>query len=139
MKNIITTLLRSVCALVLISTSFSVIADETLRGPGDWVKKSYRIAGEWEIISRDDARFIVFNEDFKTKKGPDLKVYLSRMPISDIEDNDVVHSSIKISALKSNKGHQEYPIPADIILDEYSSMLIHCEAYAHLWGGASLD
>ncbi len=139
MKNIITTLLRSVCALVLISTSFTVFADETLRGPGDWIKKSYRIAGEWEIISRDNTRFIVFNEDFKTKKGPDLKVYLSRMPISDIEDSDVEPSSIKISALKSNKGHQEYALPADIILDEYSSMLIHCEAYTHLWGGAALE
>ena len=139
MKNIITTLLRSVCALVLISTSFSVFADETLHGPGDWVKKSYRIAGEWEIISRDNARFIVFNEDFKTKKGPDLKVYLSKMSIADIEDRDVEPSSIKISALKSNKGHQEYALPADIDLDEYSSMLIHCEAYTHLWGGAALD
>lgn len=139
MKNTITTLLRSVCVLALVSTSFSVFADETLRGPGDWIKKSYRIAGEWEIVSRDNTRFIVFNEDFKTKKGPDLKIYLSRMPISDIEDGDVEPSSIKISALKSHKGHQEYALPADINLDEYRSMLIHCEAYTHLWGGASLD
>ncbi len=139
MKNRITTLLRSVCALVLVSASFSAICDETLHGPGDWVKKSYRIQGEWQIVSRDDARFIVFNEDFKTKKGPDLKIYLSKMPIADIEDDDVEPSSIKIAALKSNKGHQEYALPADIDLDEYRSMLIHCEAYTHLWGGAALD
>ncbi len=139
MKNTITTLLRSVCALALVSTSFSGFADETLRGPGDWIKKSYRIAGEWEIVSRDNTRFIVFNEDFKTKKGPDLKVYLSRMSIADIEDDDVEPSSIKISALESNKGHQEYALPADVNLDEYRSMLIHCESYTHLWGGASLE
>ncbi len=139
MKNTIATLIRSVCALALISVSFSAFGDETLHGPGDWVKKSYRIKGEWEIISRDNTRFIVFNEDFKTKRGPDLKIYLSKMPIADIEDDDVEPSSIKIAELKSNKGPQEYALPADIDLDEYQSMLIHCEAYTHLWGGAALD
>ncbi len=139
MKNRITTLPRSVCALVLVSLSFSAFCDETLRGPGNWIRKDYDIAGEWEIVSRDNARFIVFDEDFATTAGPDLRIYLSTMPIADIGDNDVKPpSSIEIAILKSNKGAQEYALPANIDLDKYSSMLIHCKRHAHLWGGAAL-
>ena len=116
-----------------------VFAGDVEISGGKWVEKGYAIKGGWKIVNRDESRFIVFDDKFKTKKGPDLKVYLSRKSIEDVQGKSVAQSSIKISPLQSNKGAQEYEIPNDVNLDDYSSLLIHCEAYSHLWGGGALD
>ena len=113
--------------------------DDSEIASGPWVEKGYEIQGAWSIVERDNQKIIVFDNEFKTRKGPDLKVYLSTLPIETIRDSEVQDSSIKISPLKSNKGKQEYAIPDEVNLDEYSSVLVHCEAYSHLWGGGSLE
>lgn len=122
-------------ATVLINLSF---ADEHEITSGTWTTKSNAIQGGWEIIARDDKKIIIFDEHFKTKKGPDLKVYLSKETIKNVTDDNVAQSSVKIGPLQAHSGAQEYQIPDDIDLHEFSSMLIHCEAYSHLWGGAAL-
>jgi len=43
-----------------------------------------------------------------------------------------------IAKLTSVQGGQRYPIPGDINLDEYSTLLLHCEKYEKLWGGATI-
>ena len=125
--------------LVAITMSTSLLAGEPELASGEWVKKGYDIDGGWKIIQRDGQKLIVFDDDFRTRKGPDLKVYLSKLPIDTLRDSEVAESSVKISPLKSNKGAQEYTIPAGIELDEYSSVLVHCEKFSHLWGGGDLD
>lgn len=111
---------------------------ETLAG-GTWINKSYDIHGSWKIVARDDARYIVFDEDFKTRRGPDLKVYLSTRSVAEVSDKTVAASSIEIAPLQSRKGAQEYEIPEDLDLADYRSLLIHCKKYSHLWGGGDLD
>ena len=118
-------------------SNFAIAGDELIKS-GGWTKKGYSIKGDWKIVNRDAKRVIVFEDNFKTKNGPDLKVYLSSKSIEGIEGKSVVSSSINIGELSSNKGYQEYEIPDNVNLDEYSSLLIHCEAYTHLWGGASI-
>jgi len=76
-----------------------------------------------------------FNGDFKTKGGPDLKLYLSSKSIAELKSGDVEATSLKLGVLKSNKGAQSYIIPSDINLSEYKSVVIHCEAFSVLWGG----
>ncbi len=125
----------------LILTSILVepnFAADDLIDQGAWQEKGYSIKGEWQIVQRDNQKFIVFNEDFKTKKGPDLKVYLSKVGIQGLDGDRVNSSSVKISPLESHKGAQEYLIPESVNLDDFKSLVIHCEAYSHLWGGADL-
>lgn len=105
---------------------------------GTWTGKGYAIKGGWHVTSRDDKTVISFDEKFKTRRGPDLKVYLSTSPIEDLQDRNVEDTSVLISPLKSNKGPQEYVLPDDVKLDDFRSVVIHCEAYSHLWGGANL-
>jgi len=33
---------------------------------------------------------------------------------------------------------QEYEIPAGIDIADFASLLVHCEAYSVLWGGAAI-
>lgn len=102
---------------------------------GTFQKKRYTIKGDWEIAQENGKTIIRFSENFKTKSGPDLKVFLSKSPLTSLSGQTAQASSLKISVLKSNKGAQSYELPDGITLDDYRSVLIHCEAYSVLWGG----
>ncbi len=40
--------------------------------------------------------------------------------------------------LKTNKGGQEYEISAGTHISQFSTVLVHCEAYSVLWSGGTL-
>lgn len=105
---------------------------------GDLIKKSKKLKGSYEVVERNGKHFIVLSEDFRAAKGPDLKIFLSPKSISDVTGKTAIDGSVNIGELKSTKGTQEYEIPAGIDLADYASVLVHCEAYAVLWGGADL-
>lgn len=105
---------------------------------GEWVEKQYGIKGSWEVIKRDGKTIIAFDNKFKTKKGPDLKIFLSNLTMDQVNGKNAVSSSVLVSPLTSNKGAQEYVLPAGVNIDDFSSVLIHCEKFSVLWGGGSL-
>lgn len=104
----------------------------------EFVKKRYTIHGSAEIETSDGITRIIFSDDFKTKNGPDLKVYLSKIPLTELSEKDVDDDALRVSVLKSHKGSQSYTLPANIDISEYKSVVIQCEAYAVLWGGFDL-
>jgi len=105
---------------------------------GEFTKKRYSISGNWNLTSGCTEKTLSFAENFKTKGGPDLKVYLSPLSIEELDSGNVQGTSHKLSVLKSNKGAQSYIIPHDIDLNQYKSVVIHCEAFSVLWGGFDL-
>lgn len=105
---------------------------------GGFVKKDYSINGEWTVEQRGDQNVIKFNGAFKTKNGPDLKVFLSPRDIKSVRGSNATDGSALVAVLKSNKGAQEYVLPNNIDLTNYKSLLIHCEKFSVLWGGANL-
>lgn len=105
---------------------------------GTWINKQYKIKGAWEIANRDGQTIIKFKDGFKTKGGPDLKVFLSKKDIADVTGKNATSEGIFISKLKSKKGDQEYVLPENIDINDYTSLLIHCEAFSVLWGGANI-
>lgn len=104
----------------------------------EFIKKRYTIHGSAEIETSDGITRIIFSDDFKTKNGPDLKVYLSKIPLTELSEKDVDEDALRVSVLKSHKGSQSYTLPANIDISEYKSVVIQCEAYAVLWGGFDL-
>jgi len=125
------TIIAAICLLPLLA-----IAGDTAEMP--FVKKRYSIQGSAKIVTTQDQTQLVFSDDFKTKNGPDLKVYLSKIPLSDLSEKDVDKDAIRLSVLKSHRGTQSYVIPSDIDLSDYESIVIQCEAYSVLWGGFDL-
>ena len=105
---------------------------------GSWVNKKYSIAGSWSIEKKGDQHVIVFSEDFATQGGPDLKVFLSPQSIEEVTGRTATTDSILISALQNVSGSQKYVLPASIDINQFKSLLIHCEAYSVLWGGSNL-
>jgi len=110
---------------------------ETIDG-GTWVKKKYSINGGWEIIKEGGQTIIRFDSSFKTKSGPDLKVFLSKKSIAEVNGGNATQDAVMISVLTANAGTQDYVVPAEINIEDFTTLLIHCEAYSVLWGGAAI-
>ena len=105
---------------------------------GNWIKKKRTSKGSWSIVRENGALFVELDEDFSTRNAPDLKLFLSPLPASDVTRENAVNGSLLISLLDSNKGAQRYAIPDLTSLDGYRSILIHCEDYTVLWSAADL-
>jgi len=105
---------------------------------GTFIKKKKKLKGAWEVVQRGDKTIIVFGDDFRAANGPDLKIFLSPQTVSDVTGKTAVNGALNIGELKATKGTQEYEVPAGVNLDDYSSVLVHCEAYSILWGGGDL-
>ena len=105
----------------------------------NFIKKRYNIKGTWDVTQQDGQNIISFNDDFRTKGGPDLKLYLSSKTLAELESGDVEHTSVKLSVLKSNKGAQSYIVPKNVNLSDFKSVVIHCEAFSVLWGGFDIS
>ena len=135
---------NGVFKLVLSSLIFGFLAvgvasaSDVADSSGGWTEKDYAIQGTWSIEQRGDEQVITLSDDFSTKSGPDLKIFLSPKTVEDVTGKTATEGSVLVSVLKSNKGSQEYVLPADVDLKDYKSMLIHCEEYSVLWGGTDL-
>lgn len=105
---------------------------------GSFEKSTFKIKGDWQIVKENGQTIFRLSEDFKTKNGPDLKLFLSPEAVRDVTGSTATHNAVKLGVLKSNKGTQDYIIPANIDLSQFRSILIHCEAYSKLWGGANI-
>ena len=121
---------------VVAFASLSVAAEPLAEGK--WTKKTASISGSWSIVEEGGSRFLVLSDDFKTKKAPDLKLFLSSRDLSAIDGSNATSQAVFVAKLKSVRGGQRYPIPDDIDLNEHSTLLLHCEKYAKVWGGATI-
>jgi len=151
---IIKTLLKTTATALIMANVFAISFAQTVyAAPVDaeaiassvaksenqnFIKKKYKIKGQWKVIQENGQTVIRFSDDFKTKKGPDLKIFLSPQSVGDVTGETAINGAINIGVLKSNKGAQDYILPAGVSLTDFSSVLIHCEAYSVLWGGGNL-
>ena len=89
----------------------------------------YSIEGTANVLGNGtEQRFLRF-EDFESDNGPDLNVYLR---------NPDTGEFIDLGDLKGNIGSQNYEIPADVDLDEFSVVEIWCVRFGVGFGQAEL-
>ena len=103
-----------------------------------FVEKRYEIRGDWSVVEVDDRTIIRFGDDFETKKGPDLKVFLSPETIGDVNGDNATEGSVLLGELESVEGTQDYILPDGVSLADFQSVLVHCEEFSVLWGGGAL-
>lgn len=111
---------------------------DTSIASGDFVRKSKRLSGSYEVIQRGGQTIIRFADNFNASAGPDLKVFLSPTSIRNASGRNATDGSIKLGLVKSTSGVQEYIVPAGVNIANFNSVLIHCEAYSVLWGGGDI-
>ena len=92
------------------------------------------MSGSWSITGNT----LTISDDFKTKSAPDLNIFLSTAPLSQLNGRNATRNATLVSPLASASGGQQYQLPAGIDLSQFQTIIIHCEAYSKLWGGAPL-
>ncbi len=114
------------------------IVGDVLYSGSLWQEKKHEITGLYQVVSNDGALTLHLGSDFKTKKGPDLKLALTTRAIADVTKKNALDGSLVLGLLKSEKGAQHFSIPKGTDLSKYRSLVIHCEKYTVLWGGVPL-
>ena len=72
-----------------------------------FVSKKYAIDGGWQIVEENGQTLIRFDQSFKTKGGPDLKVFLSPLSIDAVSGKTATDGSLQLGKLQSTSGTQD--------------------------------
>ncbi|MGD1961150.1 MAG: DM13 domain-containing protein [Fulvivirga sp.] len=128
--------MKNFILILLITTTSATLAQ--VAHSGSWTEKSYEVEGKWKIIKKGEQYILRFDDDFDTKKAPDLKVFLSKLPANQVTAKNATKGTTLISELKKYHGKQEFVIPNGVSISDYKTLLIHCEQYEVLWSVASL-
>ena len=113
-----------------------VMVDKAVKG--DFIRKNKTLKGSYEVFERNGQTIIRFADNFKASSGPDLKVFLSPTAIDNASGGNATQGSVLLGFVKSNKGAQEYVVPASVNIANFNSVLIHCERFSVLWGGGNI-
>ena len=116
----------------------AVASGTSITAKADFQKKTYSVSGGITVEQRGSQTVIVFSDDFRTRSGPDLKVFLSRNDVASSTGTNATANAVKLGVLKDNRGAQEYVLPEGVNIADFSSVLVHCEAFSKLWGGADI-
>ena len=94
-------------------------------------------SGQAMILEYPDGKKILRFENFETVNGPDLYVYLSKTtaPTNDIES---LGDFVDLGRLKGNIGDQNYELPKNISINDYSSVVVWCKKFGVLFPYAIL-
>ena len=135
MRKLIFTLFLALISPAFVSIAHADTMDQTAQ---TWTKKNFKIKGHWEITNENGQHVLKLDDEFKTRKAPDLKLFLSPLPLAELKNKNAIDGAVLISPLKNHKGAQRYVLADDIDLNQFQTLIIHCEQYTKLWGGASL-
>ncbi len=114
-------------------------AEPTVLAEGSFISHEHATTGTVRILELPDGSRVLRIEGLDTSDGPDLKVWLSDQPVIDGVDGWGVFDDgayVSLGDLKGNKGNQNYPIPADVDLADYTAVSIWCERFAVSFGAA---
>src|SRR6266480_5222730 len=104
---------------------------------GSFRSLEHATTGKAIVLHRPAGSLILRLEHLSTSNGPDLRVYLSRVPAGG--DLRAYRTGfIDLGALKGNRGSQNYAIPAGTDLPAFKSAVIWCRRFAVGFGVAPL-
>lgn len=97
----------------------------------------HRGSGTATIYQLEDGTHLLRLEGFEVTNGPDLHVLL--VPDPDPHDRDAIAGYVDLGSLKGNIGNQNYPIPADVDISEFNSVVIYCQPFHVVFSTAPLS
>ena len=121
--------------------STEVVESSEVLAEGEFITHEHATTGSVKILKYSDGSRILRIEKLKTSNGPKLEVWLTDAPVIEGLDGWRVFDDgkfINLGALKGNIGSQNYSIPSEIELDDYSSISIWCERFSVSFGAADL-
>jgi hypothetical protein len=100
------------------------------------VDQEHATTGMARIIEENGQRYLEFDSDFDTARGPAVQVVLYKGNVAPVKlaKGDYV----TIGNLKTFEGKQRYMIPSSVNLDNYGSVAIWCEQFNVTFGYVSI-
>ncbi|WP_285370937.1 DM13 domain-containing protein [Streptomyces sp. RKAG293] len=108
---------------------------------GDLISHEHNTTGTVKLIRLPDGSRILRLENLDTSNGPELRVWLTDAPVKKGAEGWSVFDDgkyVSLGKLKGNKGDQNYTIPADVNLADYTSVTIWCDRFNVSFGAAEL-
>ncbi len=114
-----------------------LLSQGTLNGAfSSWGKSS--LQGDWKIVEENGNSYIELGDNFKAKDGPDVKIFLSPISAEDVTGDNATQGSLFVVQISSFEGENRIKIPAGTNIQDYKTLIFHCEAYSKLWGTSEL-
>lgn len=128
----------AVVLVVLVGFGVTAAAAPRVLHQGVWTTLGYEIEGSWQIVEEGGRAWVVLGDDFATKSAPDLKIFLSPLALGELKNSNATAGALLVAPLVSHRGAQRLEIPVGTDLGRYKTLVLHCEKYTKLWGGAAL-
>ncbi|WP_199820514.1 DM13 domain-containing protein [Streptomyces sp. NRRL F-2664] len=108
---------------------------------GTLISHEHTTTGTAKLIRLPDGSRTLRLEGLDTSNGPDLHVWLTDAPVKEGVAGWRVFDDgkhVSLGKLKGNKGDQNYDVPAEVNLADYSSVTIWCDRFDVSFGAAPL-
>ncbi|WP_435842177.1 DM13 domain-containing protein [Streptomyces cyaneofuscatus] len=108
---------------------------------GTFISHEHTTTGVVKIVRLADGTHTLRLENLDTSNGPDLHVWLTDAPVREGREGWRVFDDgkyVNLGKLKGNKGSQNYALPADAELSDYTSVSVWCARFGVSFGAAEL-
>jgi hypothetical protein len=120
----------------------STEAEPIVLSEGELISHEHKTTGTVKILQLADGSRILRLEDLSTSDGPRVEVWLTDAPVIEGLDGWFVFDDgnyQSLGAIKGNKGSQNYKIPADLDVSDFTSVSLWCVTFAVSFGAAALS
>lgn len=101
-----------------------------------FVTVSHSTQGAVRMITANGKRYLEFDETFKTEGGPDVLVLLHR----DRSPKEYQQQKfVSLGHIQKFSGTQRYPIPDNVNLADFRSVVVRCRLFSVTFGYAPLS
>lgn len=108
---------------------------------GELISHEHETSGRALILELEDGSRVLRLEDLITSDGPQLEVWITDSPVIEGLDGWFVFDDGRyqnLGELKATQGNQNYELPVDVNLDEFTSISIWCSRFAVSFGAAEI-
>ena len=102
------------------------------------VDRLHQGTGTAIVYRLPDGKNIVRLDPFAVSNGPDLYLYLARNPVP-TDGDSATEDFVSLGKLKGNKGSQNYPVPENVDVTRYGSVVVFCRLFGVLFSPATLE
>ena len=103
---------------------------------GDFVGQAHGASGSAAIVELEGGSRVLTFEDLDTDNGPDLRVYLVS---GSVDQGSINGDFVDLGDLKGNRGNQQYEIPAEVDVSQFTTVSIWCRAFSVSFAVADLQ
>ena len=102
-------------------------------------RNRYTVTGNATAYELPDATRVLRLEGFESTNGPDLFVYLTVGDATEPDDAALAAEYLDLGELRGNIGNQNYPIPDEVDLARFDTVVIWCRRFETAFGAADLS